>query len=219
MDILDPKLESYLSGLFPEEDPLHGEMERFASQRTFSIGQGKTIPFPIIGKLVGRLVYQLARMVKARRVLELGSGFGYSGYWFSRAIGPQGELTLTEGSKQNLDDAKKFLGRLPSPPKIDFRQGDALEILETLPGEFDVVFIDIDKHQYPEAFKKAGPRVKKGGLFIADNTLWGGEVLEPQKADKNAKGIIEFNRLISSSKDFIASIVPLRDGVAACLKP
>ena len=217
LEIVHPKIESYLSDLFVEKDPLHEEMEKFASQKKFKIGR-RSISFPIIGKLVGRSIFQLARLTRAKRILELGSGFGYSAYWFARAIGNEGELILTDGSKENLDQAQSFLSRIPARPEIHYKEGNALDILDEVPGEFDIIFNDINKDQYPAAFRKASPRIRKGGLFIADNVLWSGEVLSPKKADASAKGIIEFNRLISQDPSFISTIIPLRDGLSVSLK-
>lgn len=217
MEIVNPDIESYLYGLLEEKDALHSDIESFAATRKFQVGD-RTIPFPIIGKLVGRTIYQLARLIKARRVLELGSGFGYSAYWFAKALGPKGEIILTDGSEENLDAAKGFLSRIPRRPKLRFKKGNALEILNKVSGKFDIIFNDIDKHDYPQVFRKAIPRIKKGGLLITDNVLWSGAVLQPETADRSTRGIIEFNRLICDSPDLITTINPIRDGLAVCLK-
>ncbi len=124
--------------------------------------------FPI----VGRLLYQLVKLTGSRRILELGSGFGYSAYWFGLALEGDGEVVLTELSEDNLTRAKDFLKRGGIASRVQLHPGDALETVEDLQGPFDIVFNDVDKHQYPEAFKKAGRILGPGGLFISDNVLW-----------------------------------------------
>lgn len=217
MQILDHKLEDYLLHLLPQKDPQLRAIENYARQRHFQIGK-RTIPFPIVGPLVGRLLIQLTTMIGAKRVLELGSGFGYSGYYFAKALGRKGELILTDYSKENLEKAKEFLRRVPNRPKLQFHCGDALALIKKFSGKFDIAFIDVDKQLYAEAFQKSAPLIRKGGLLIADNALWSGEVLKKNSRDAATQGIREFNRLIFSSPSFYSSILPLRDGVAICLK-
>lgn len=217
MEILAQQIETYLLQFNQETDPLHRDLEKFAARKTFQTDRGE-IAFPIVGPLVGKILYQLTLLTQAKRVLELGSGFGYSAYWFAKAMGKEGDLILTDGSRENLDQAKDFLSRMENKPKLSFFHGNALEIIETIHSDFDIIFNDIDKRQYPEALKKALPRIKKGGLLIADNVLWSGEVLNKKNPDSNSRGIQEFNRLIFSDAHLVTTILPVRDGVAVCLK-
>jgi len=173
--------------------------------------------FPIIGRLVGRLLFQLARMAKAKRVLELGSGFGYSAYWFASAVGPEGKVICTDSDPENKQRAEEYLGKVGLFGRVEFHVGEALGIMNGIEGDFDIIFNDIDKHQYPEAFRLAAPRLRPGGVLISDNALWSGEVLS-ENPDRNARGILEYNRLAFSSPEFASSIVPLRDGVCISLK-
>ena len=208
MEITTPAIEDYLLDITPQEDPILAEMERRARERHF----------PIVGPLVGRLLYQLVRLTGSRKILELGSGFGYSAYWFSRALAGSGEVTLTELSPENLTLAKDFLQRGGITSQIQFHQGDALEILKDLEGPFDIIFNDVDKHQYPEAFQKASSLLAQGGLFISDNVLWHGQVVEQNDPDEDTRGILEHNRLIFESPDFFSSIIPVRDGISLSVK-
>lgn len=217
MQILDPKLEGYLLRLSPQKEPKVREIENYARKRCFEIGK-RTIPFPIIGPLVGRLLFQLTTMIGAKRVLELGSGFGYSGYYFARALGREGELILTDYSRENLKKAEEFLSQMPDRPKLQFHCGDALALLKKFSGKFDIVFMDVDKQLYVDAFKKSIHLIRKGGLLIADNVLWSGNVLNKNSRDAATQGIREFNRMIFSSPFLCSSIIPIRDGVAVCLK-
>ena len=177
--------------------------------------------FPIVERLVGVTLELLARSIGARRVIELGSGFGYSGYWFSRAIGEEGELHLTDGDKANASMASDYLGRAGLMGPTDFHVGDAVETLRSLPGDFDIVYNDIDKEGYPEAWRTARDRIRVGGLYICDNVLWYGNVASASADDRYpsaTRAILEHNRLIADDADYLSSIVPTRDGVMVALR-
>lgn len=205
--IVNPDLEKYLTEIIPDRDAVLTDMESYASGREF----------PIVGPLVGRLLYIIARAMQAKRVLELGSGFGYSAYWFAKAVGKDGKVICTEGSEENHRLAMNYFKRGNVADQIEFHVGDALKLIDKFDGEFDIIFNDIDKTNYPKALKKALPKLRRGGLFIADNVLWSGRILD-RKPDAAAAGILTFNRMIYSSKELFTSIVPLRDGVSISLK-
>ncbi len=207
MEIVTAPIEDYLKRITPQEDPILAEMEALAGETDF----------PIVGPLVGRLLHQLVKLTSSRRILELGSGFGYSAYWFAQALEDSGEIILTEFQEENLALAKDWFQRGEISSRATFHQGDALEILEGLDGEFDIIFNDAGKHRYPEVFKKAGPRLRSGGLLISDNVLWHGQVVEGQP-DENTQGILEYNRLIFESPEFFSSIIPIRDGISLSIK-
>ncbi len=207
MDIVHANIVDYLLNVTPERDDVLQDMEEYALNRNF----------PIIGPLVGRLLYLLAKTSRATRILELGSGFGYSAYWFAKAIGKEGKIICTEGDSQNADHAQEYFHRGKIKTDITFLIGDALKLIDETEGQFDIIFNDIDKHQYPKAFRKALPRLRKGGLLISDNVLWGGKVVG-HKPDADTAGILTYNRLIYSSKDLFTTIIPLRDGVSLSIK-
>ena len=207
MDIVNPQLVEYLLNVTPERDEILRDMEEHALERNF----------PIVGPLVGRMLFLLAKTTQAKRILELGSGFGYSAYWFAKAIGKDGEVICTEGNPDNAQRAQAYFSRGKVSNKITFLVGDALKLVEDVEGQFDIIFNDIDKHQYPKAFRKALPRLRKGGLLISDNVLWSGKVLG-NKPDADTAGILTYNRLIYSSKDLFTTIIPLRDGVSVSVK-
>src|ERR1041385_68985 len=207
MDIVHANIVEYLLNVTPDSDPVLDDMERYALERNF----------PIIGPLVGRMLFILAQSVQAKRVLELGSGYGYSAYWFAKAIGKEGEVICTEGNADNARQAKEHFRRGKISNKINFLVGDALKLIDTVEGQFDIIFNDIDKFQYPKAFRKALPRLRKGGLLISDNVLWSGKILD-RKPDRDTAGILTYNRLIYSSRDLFSTIIPLRDGVSISIK-
>ena len=183
--------------------------------------EGKERGFPIIGRLVGVTVELLARSVGAKRVFELGSGFGYSAYWFARAVGPSGEVHGTDGDPANEPKALDYLSRAGLAEPIRWHVGDAVTHLAAAPGEFDVVYNDIDKDGYPAAWMAARERIRVGGLYICDNVLWSGRVAVPDEEDPRpvyTQAIIEHNRLIAEDERFVSSIVPTRDGVFVALR-
>jgi predicted O-methyltransferase YrrM len=207
VEILNSEINNYLHSLIPDRDPVLEEMERI----------GKEKGFPIIGPLLGRLLCQLALLTQARTVFELGSGYGYSAIWLSKGMGPGGRIICTDGEKENARQAAAFFERAGIKKSVDYRVGDALSMLEREPGPFDIILNDIDKHEYPEAFKKALPRLRKGGLLITDNTLWYGKVIMGDK-EPSTLGILEFNRLAYRSTEVFSTLVPLRDGVTVSIK-
>ena len=207
MDIVHPEIEGYLHHLLPSREPVVAEMEALAEK----------IHFPIVGPLVGRLLYQLALIHRAERVLELGSGFGYSAYWFAKGLPKTGRVICTEGSADRIGQGVEFLRRAGLGNQVEFRQGDALELIARVEGPFDIIFCDIDKASYPDALSLALPKLRPGGLFIADNVLWSGRVASASD-DPDTVGIKTFNKSIYALPELTTTIIPLRDGVSVSLK-
>ena len=175
--------------------------------------------FPIVGRLCGQVLELLARAIGARRIFEMGSGFGYSGYWFSRATGKEGEIHLTDMDPNNERQALEFLGRAGLSDPIEYHVGDAFEAFERVEGDFDIVYCDIDKEGYPRAWDLAKDRVRIGGFYICDNMLWSGRVTQdPREYDERTRAIDATNRAIASDPRFRSTIVPTRDGVSAALR-
>jgi predicted O-methyltransferase YrrM len=200
-------VHGYLEKVTPGRTPVLREMEDFAKENEF----------PIIGPLVGRLLYQLTLATSSRRILELGSGYGYSAFWFSMAAGAKGQITLTDSSRPNKKMAMDFFKRAGLRSQFDYRVGDSLKIIKKLSGPFDIILNDIDKRDYPKTIDLVAPRLKKGGLFITDNLIWGGDVYG-KNPDADTKGIIEFTDKLYKDNRFFTTILPIRDGVAIALK-
>ena len=205
---MNPQVETYMRSLLDRYDePVLLEME----------AEGRERGFPIVGRVVGVTIELLARSIGARRVFELGSGFGYSAYWFARAVGPQGEVHGTDGDPANEAKALDYLGRAGVGDRIRWHVGDALDALAGADGEFDVVFCDIDKTSYPDAWRAASERIRVGGLYVCDNTIgYGGGTVLDEGAGPDA--IREHNRLIAEDERFVSSIVPTREGVLVALR-
>jgi caffeoyl-CoA O-methyltransferase len=213
MNITDPKVEEYVRHLLAGHDePVLLEMEAEAKERDF----------PIVGRMVGVALEILARSIGAHRIFELGSGYGYSAYWFARATGPSGEIHLTDGDPANEKKALEYLGRGGLDGPISFHVGEAVEALGETAGEFDIVYNDIDKVDYPKAWEAARERVRVGGFFISDNTLWSGRVVEAFAEEDPrpewTKAIKQMNEAVAADERFLATILPIRDGVTVALK-
>jgi predicted O-methyltransferase YrrM len=202
-----PEVEDYIYAMLPPRDEVLTEMEAEAARNHV----------PIVGPAVGRLLYQLALISKAKRVFEMGSAIGYSTIWWARAVGEGGRVIYTDGDKKRADKARKYFERAGVSERIVVRVGDALEILSEEKQPYDIIFNDVDKVDYPRVFRLAVPKLKSGGLFIADNVLWSGKLGKPNP-DQQTRAILEFDRLISESKELFTTILPLRDGVAVCVK-
>jgi predicted O-methyltransferase YrrM len=205
--IVQPDIEQYLKDIAPDRDRVLTEMETFAEQ----------IGFPIVGPLVGRLLYLLAASMNAKRILELGSGFGYSAYWFAKATSDDARIICTDNKHENAERARAWFARGNVDKKIEFRVGDALATLAATEGPFDIIFNDIDKHDYPKALALSLPKLRTGGLLISDNVLWKGRVLA-EKPDEATAAILTFNRRLYSLPELFSTIIPLRDGVSVSIK-
>jgi predicted O-methyltransferase YrrM len=205
--ILNAKVEEYLADLLPKRDAVISEMERYAKQHDV----------PIIGPIVARMVYLMAHISGAKRIFEMGSAIGYSTIWLARAAGADAEVYYTDGDPANATRARGYFKRAGVEKCIQIMTGDAVNLIDQVPGVFDLIFIDVNKHQYPEALRKAVPRLRSGGLLLTDNVLWSGKVTRKTN-DPQTRAIQQFNKLIYSSSELFPIIIPLRDGVAVCRK-
>ncbi len=177
--------------------------------------RGLDADFPIIGPLVGRFCEVMARSIGARRVFEMGSGFGYSTWWFAQVAD---EVIHTDGDEHLSQEAMDWLTQAGLVDKCRFIVGDALEALEAEDGEFDIIFIDVDKGDYPRAFDLAASKIRIGGMILTDNTLWSGKVADPSVDDEWTQAVREYDAKAFTDARFVSSIVPLRDGLAVSLR-
>jgi caffeoyl-CoA O-methyltransferase len=203
-----PAVEDYVYSLLPPRDEVLTEIEDQAAKRDI----------PIVGPAVGRILYQLALMIRAKNIFELGSAIGYSTIWWARAVGDGGRVIYTDGDRKKADEARGYFERAGVSGKITLKTGDALELLSEQKDEYDIIFNDIDKEDYPRVIKLAIPRLRKGGLFVTDNVLWSGKVAQKDPSEKSTKAILEFNRVLYNSQDLFTTILPIRDGVAVAIK-
>jgi predicted O-methyltransferase YrrM len=206
---VDEKVDEYLYSLLPSRDPVLAEMEAYAAQHDV----------PIIGPAVGRLLALQVMISGARRIFEMGSAIGYSTIWLARAAGPKAQVFYSDGDPSNAGRAADYFRRAGVARRVRIQTGDALELLRKSRGAFDLIFCDVNKDQYPAALRLAVSKLRRGGLFLADNTLWSGKVAREAAADdSNTRSIQEFNRLVYQTKQLFPVLLPLRDGVTLCRK-
>ena len=202
-----PAIETYMRDLLdPTDHPVILEMEALAQKNNF----------PIVGRLAGVFIETMAKMINAKRVFEFGSGYGYSAYWFAKAVGANGQVICSEADLLNQQKAEHYLSAAGLWDRIDFRADMAQAVFAETTGLFDICYNDVDKGDYPEVWLMAKDRVRPGGLYIADNVLWRGRVAVDQYSDVFkgwTEAIREHNRLIFNDPDFDAFINPTRDGL------
>ena len=210
MSIHHDDLEAYLEALALPEDPLLVEMTRYGRERGF----------PIIGPQVGRFLEQLTRSIGARRIFELGSGFGYSTLWFALALPDDGTIHYTDSDPENSQLAYNYLEKAGVIDKVHFHMGDARTILAELDDKepFDIVFCDIDKDGYPDALPLMKERVRVGGFIVIDNLIWDEKVVDPDQIDPATEGIRSYTETMWADPDFLSSLLPIRDGVGLHLR-
>jgi caffeoyl-CoA O-methyltransferase len=206
--VTTPAVDDYLYSMLPKRDEVLTEMEAYATEHNI----------PIVGPAVARVLEQLALTINAKTVCELGSAIGYSTIWWARAVGESGRVIYTDGDRKNAERAGSYFARAGVSNRIAVHVGDALEFLSEQKQEFDIIFNDVDKEDYPRVLRLVPPRLRKGGLFITDNVLWSGQVAGKNPTDAATKAILEFNRKLYDSGEFYTTILPIRDGLTVALK-
>lgn len=201
----DEDLSRYLDNLVPARPEELQEMEAYADEHGF----------PIIGPAAGYHCYLTARMLGARRVFELGSGYGYSTAWFARAVQENGggEVFHVVWDEDLSQRARKHLSALGYGDLIRYRVSEAIEALSETEGPFDLIFNDINKPAYPAALSVIEDKLRPGGVLIIDNMLWSGRVLDDEQRDESTQAIRETTRRIVNSDRWVGSLVPIRDGL------
>ena len=205
MKLVASQVAAYLDGLVPRRPPRLAELE-VEAQRT---------DFPIIGPATGHLCYLLTRLTGARQVFELGSGFGYSTAWFARAVKENGGGTVHHvvWDEDLSRAARENLAALGLADVMRFHVGEAVATLTDAAGPFDIIFNDIDKHDYPKALDVIASKLKAGGLLLADNLLWSGRIFDGRDRSKDTRGIRQFTRRVQADPRWISSVIPIRDGL------
>jgi caffeoyl-CoA O-methyltransferase len=210
MALQSEELSDYLETLVPPREAAMQEMEAYAAQENF----------PIIGPAAGYFCYLIARLTGARRIFELGSGYGYSTAWFARAVEENGggEVYHVVWDEALSARARTYLERLGYDDLIRYHVGEAVAALAEAEGPFDLIFNDIAKTGYPESIAVIARRLKPGGVLIIDNMLWSGRVLDASNREPATEAIRETTRLLEQNDDWISSLVPIRDGLMVAYK-
>ncbi len=201
-------VERYLKELQPERDVLLARLEHEAQARDI----------PIIGPVAGRLLYVIAKLRRAKHILEFGTAIGYSALWFARATEPWGgRITTIEIKPEMAAEARRHFEEAGVANRVEILVGDGLSVAKSLEGSYDLCFLDADKQQYKPIIERIWPRITPGGVILADNVLWSGRVAE-EDPDETTQAIREFNRYVMSHPELETVIVPLRDGISLSIK-
>ena len=206
------------AGVRPDRDDVLREMDERADREGF----------PTVGPAVGGWLTLLARAVDAERVFEFGSGFGYSAYWFARALDDGGEVVLTERDADELADAREYFQRGGLADRARFEHGDAIDIVTAYDGPVDVVLLDNEKSRYVDAFEAVRGKLRPGSLVLADNAVTAGSIdgadvrallagEDRPAASEASRGVATYLRHVRDTDGFETSLLPLGEGVAVTL--
>src|SRR5437763_2704874 len=206
--ITESAVDEYMLSILPPRDSVLQEMEAQAAKRDI----------PIVGPAVGRVLFQYARLINARKIFELGSAVGYSTIWWARGVGQGGDVFYTDGDQKKADEARGYFQRAEVENRIHIKVGDALELLSEQKQEFDIIFNDVDKEYYPRVLDLVSTRLRRGGLFITDNVLWYGRVTQADPKEESTRAIQQFNKRLYAMPEFLTTVLPLRDGLAVSMK-
>lgn len=210
MSLIDPRVGAHLDSLVPDRPKRLVEMERHAAETDF----------PIIGPAAGHFCYMIARMIGARSVFELGSGFGYSTAWFARAVEENGGGSVHHvvWDKELSEQARGHMDKLGYQDIVRYHVGEAVATLRGTRGLVDLVFNDIDKEGYPDSLDVIEEKLRPGGVLITDNLLWHGRIFDEADDSPATAGVREFTRRVTSSHRWTSSIIPIRDGLLLAVK-
>ncbi len=204
--IVAPEIEAYAEAHSTPESEVRRAL-REETERTMAL------PQMLVGPLEGAFLAMMARLVGARRVLEIGTFTGYSALCFAEALPEDGRVVTCEIDPEPAAVARRYFARSSHGRKIELRLGPALETLRDLAGPFDVIFIDADKANYVNYYRRALDLVSPDGVILIDNVLWSGDVLIHPPPDLRTATIQELNRLVASDLRVTAVLVTIRDGV------
>lgn len=201
-------LEQYLSEHYWSEDDLLREVRADIEER------GPAIQ---VSAEAGRLLALLVRAAGAKRILEVGTLFGYSGIWMARELAPGGHMDTIEIQEMHADAAEHWFERAGLAGQVTVHRGAGIDVLATLSGPYDVAFIDADKRSYPEYIRQSLDKLRPGGIVIADNAIRRGRIVQPG-GDVDMEGTRGMHDLLAGDANLVATTVPVGDGLAIAVK-
>lgn len=207
MDFLPEAIRQYADQHSQKEPALLAKLSRETHQKVM-------MPRMLSGHLQGRILSMLSHMLRPKRILEIGTYTGYSALCLAEGLAPGGKLITLDKNEELEELVRRYIAEAGLEQTIDFKLGDAIELIPQTEGPFDLVFIDADKTNYHRYFQLVLQKVRPGGFIIADNVLWSGKVLETNlKADEDTRAIREFNRLVRADDRVEKVLLPVRDGL------
>lgn len=209
--MIDEEIQKYAEKYTSAEN----ELLTALLQKTYAEREDRQM---ISGFYQGRLLAMLSKMVQPRRILEIGTFTGYSALCLAEGLTEDGKLITLDTNASTTETAREFWAQTQFYSKIESYLGDALEIIPVLNETFDLVFIDADKPSYIDYYEAVFPKVRIGGIIIADNILRGGRVLKAEKADDDSVAPHDFNKKIQADGRVSNIILTVRDGLTVIIK-
>ena len=210
IDIVTENIHKYCKEHTASDNRLLSELEKYT-------WDNEDVPQMISGQMVGKFLQSIIRMIAAQKIVEVGTFTGYSALQMAEAIPLHGEIHTCELMKKHAETARSFFDKSDYGKKITIHQGPALESLETLKvGNFDMAFIDADKSNYLEYYKRCLVLIRAGGVIILDNMLWSGSVIDPN--DDDSKALRKTGDYIQEDNRVFNMLFPIRDGLMLCIK-
>ena len=207
MDFIDRKIMEYVINNSEDEPELLKELAKETYQKILQ-------PRMLSGHPQGRILSLLSKIIRPKRILEIGTYTGYGTICLAEGLTDDGKIITIDKNEEIIDFQNKYFEKSGYREKIIQLNGEALDIIETLSDKFDIVFLDADKENYIEYYKSVSNKIVKGGILISDNVLWSGKVLEETSNDLETDILKRFNRLLKNDKKFETIIIPIRDGVS-----
>jgi len=203
---MDKKLEKYILEHSSPEDPVLEDLYRQTQIRFVN-------PNMAAGHMQGKLLQFLSMMIRPEFILEIGTFTGYSAICLARGLKPGGKLFTIEINDELKEFSKSYFVKAGLESRIVQMTGRAQDLIPEMKQTFDLVYIDADKREYKEYYNLIINKIRPGGFIFADNTLWGGKVLDKTTGDQQTRGIVEFNEMIRKQTNIEKMILPFRDGV------
>lgn len=207
MHFLPQKIDDYVVAHSEKEPELLQQLNRETNQKVLQ-------PRMLSGHYQGRILSLLSKLINPRKILEIGTYTGYSALCLAEGMQNEGALHTIDINEELIDLQKRYFDASPWKNQIVQHLGDATEIIPTLKGDFDLVFIDADKPNYPLYFQQIMEKLRPGGVILSDNVLWSGKVVEEiQEDDESTKALLEYNRLLAEDERLETVMLPVRDGL------
>ena len=208
MDFIDKDIMNYVVNNSEDEPELLKELAIETYQKILQ-------PRMLSGHPQGRILSFLSKIIKPKRILEIGTYTGYGTICLAEGLANNGKIITIDKNEEIIDFQNKYFEKSGYRDKIIQLNGEALDLIKTLDDKFDIVFLDADKENYIKYYKSVSNKISKGGILISDNVLWSGKVLEPSKSNDLETDILnKFNQLLKNDKKFETVIIPIRDGIS-----
>ena len=207
MDFISDKLANYLNKNSEKEPEILSRLSKETYQKILQ-------PRMLSGHIQGRFLSFISKIKSPDKILEIGTYTGYSTICLAEGLSKDGKIDTIDKNEELIKIQNKYFEESGYRNNIFQHTGNALDLLKNLNEKYDIIFIDADKENYINYFKKVSKKLSKNGIIISDNVLWSGKVLDSKQKDEETSTLVEFNRIINQDKRFNSIILPIRDGIS-----